>query len=249
MYHCLLISNSIGIKCFRNIDLLRTAMGASVRELIFILQLFFPPELAVQHALYVLGVLISLYPVFRLHTNQLREARRQSPLTGWKRTIRTLLSRAFLAEMDDPEAWSTGINVAPGINLAAEYTDYICGDIDKLYTLLGLNDASPLDPTSSLFQRPRPILATTRMNCRFCLPGHRNLVPSLRRRKKGGNQAVWLLDDNFHWVSADLLVAQCGTCKADYYPDRITRPGQGRHRAELLEYDAVFLRVSKSGEQ
>ncbi|KAJ7470610.1 hypothetical protein FB451DRAFT_1254290 [Mycena latifolia] len=221
-------------------------MGASVRELIFILQLFFPPELAVQQAFYVLNVLISLYPILRLHANQLNEARRQSPLTGWKRSVRTLLARAFIADMDN-EAWSAGLNVAPGIDLAPEYTDYLCADIERLYSLLGLTNESPRDLSSFLFQRARPILATKRLNCRFCPPAHRNLVPSLRRRKKGGNEAVWLLDSTFQWVSADLLVAHCATCKADYYPDRITRVGEGRHRAEVLEYEPEFIRVSKHG--
>ncbi|KAJ7778448.1 hypothetical protein B0H16DRAFT_1300737 [Mycena metata] len=222
-------------------------MPASVRQLILILQLFFPPELAVQQAIYVLGVLISLYPLFRLHSNQLNEARRQSPLTGWKRTIKTLLTRAFGDEADNVEAWTTGIS------LAQDYTEYICDDIDTLYTQLGLFNASPDDLSSFLFRRPRSILTTRRLDCKFCPPGDRNLVPSLRRRKSrrknDGAQKVWLLDATFQWVSADLVVAHCGRCKADYYPDIITLkevPGSS-HRSQVLEYDAEYLRVSKSG--
>ncbi|KAJ7076875.1 hypothetical protein B0H15DRAFT_925077 [Mycena belliarum] len=206
-------------------------MGASVRQLIFILQLFFPPELAVQQAVYVLNVLISLYPLVRLHKNQRREPR-QPMATGWLRTIKTLLTRAFLLEADDVEAWTTGIQLAPD-------------DLDRLYALLGLDDKQ--DPSAFIFRAPRPILSTSRLLCRFCPAGDLNLVPTLRRRRKNNTQSVWLLNSSFHWVSADLLVGHCAKCRADYYPDRITRVGQGRQRTELLEYNAEFIRVSKSG--
>ncbi|KAJ7150733.1 hypothetical protein C8R46DRAFT_1305439, partial [Mycena filopes] len=214
-------------------------MAPTVQHLIWILELFFPPELAVQQALYVLWVLISLFPILRLHTNQLNEARRQAPLTGWMRTIQTLLTRAFHEEANNVEAWATGINLAP------EYTQYICRDLDRLYLLLGLTDAA--DPQAFLFRPPRPILCTSRLNCKFCPPGDRNLLPSLRRRPKGKAQRVWLLDASFKWVSADLLVGRCQTCNADYYPDMITRKQPGRKRSQVLEYDTAFIRVSKHG--
>ncbi|KAJ7735904.1 hypothetical protein B0H16DRAFT_1764534 [Mycena metata] len=218
-------------------------MPASVRQLIFILQLFFPAELAVQQAIYVLGVLISLYPLFRLHSNQLSEARRQSPRTGWKNTIRALITGAFCEEANGVEAWPTGISMAD------EYADYICSDLEAFYTQLGLFNASAEDLSSFEFRRPRPVLTTTRLDCKFCPPGDRNLVPSLRRRRRDGSQTVWLLDASFQWLSADLVIAYCAKCRAEYYPDIITRPpGPGSsHRSQELEYNAEYLRVSKSG--
>ncbi|KAJ7632345.1 hypothetical protein FB45DRAFT_1026523 [Roridomyces roridus] len=215
-------------------------MVASVKDLRLILELFFPPELAMQQAIYVLSVLITLYPIFLLHSNQLNEARRQAPLTGWKKTIQVLLTRAFEDEANGVEAWLTGINSA------SEYTNYICADIDKLYLLLGLTHANS-DPSSFAFRSPPPILTTSRLNCRYCPPAHRNLIPSLRCRRKGKMQSIWVLNSSFEWESATLVVGHCTTCKADYYPDRITRVGTGRERAEVLEYDAEYLRVSKSG--
>ncbi|KAJ7669640.1 hypothetical protein B0H17DRAFT_1162224 [Mycena rosella] len=165
-------------------------MGASVRHLIFILELFFPPELAIQQAIYVLGVLISLYPILRLHANQRRHPR-QPPVTGWMKSGAT--------------------------------------------------------PSCFLFRQPRPILVTSRLDCKFCPPDGTNRIPSLHRRKKGKDQKVWLLDASFRWVSADLVIAHCTKCRADYYPDRITQVANGRRRSQQLEYDAEFLRVSKSG--
>ncbi|KAJ7312573.1 hypothetical protein DFH08DRAFT_918008 [Mycena albidolilacea] len=68
-------------------------------------------------------------------------------------------------------------------------------------------------------------------------------------RSKGKAQRVWLLDPTFKWVSADLLVDHCTTCKADYYPDMITQKAVagGRKRTQVLEYEPEFLRVSKQG--
>ncbi|KAJ7741541.1 hypothetical protein DFH07DRAFT_750955 [Mycena maculata] len=217
-------------------------MGASVQQLILILELFFPPELAMQQALYALAVLVSLYPILRLHSNQMNEARRQNPQTGWMRSIHTLLTRAFHEEANNVEAWTTGINLAP------EYSNYICRDLDRLYTLLGVNENNG-DPASHLSRPPRRILMTSRLDCRFCPVGDRNLLPSLRRRiSKKPNQRVWLLDATYQWVSADLIVARCSKCKADYYPDVITQKVQGSHRRiQRLEYDAEYIRVSKQG--
>ncbi|KAJ7029930.1 hypothetical protein C8F04DRAFT_1368626 [Mycena alexandri] len=56
--------------------------------------MFFPPELPVHQALYVLGVLISLYPILVLHANQ-RKSPRQPAVTGWMKSIRALLTGPF----------------------------------------------------------------------------------------------------------------------------------------------------------
>ncbi|KAJ7732992.1 hypothetical protein B0H16DRAFT_1769700 [Mycena metata] len=156
------------------------------------------------------------------------------------RSIHLLLKHAFHEEANNVEAWTTGIN------LAEEYSEYICRDLDKLYTLLGVSDDTK-DPASFLFRPPHPILTTSRLDCKYCPPGDRNMVPSLRRRSKGKAQRVWLLTSTMQWVSADLLVGQCGTCKAEYYPDMITRKIPGHKRTQQLEFDAEYLRVSKQG--
>ncbi|KAJ6529563.1 hypothetical protein DFH09DRAFT_934714 [Mycena vulgaris] len=215
-------------------------MPGSVRQLIFILELFFPLDLSLQQAIYILGVLISLYPILRLNANQRRHPR-QPPVTGWMKSIKTLLIQAFTEDGENIDAWTTGLNMAP------EYAGYICSDLDRLYILLGLHEDAA-EHASFLFRRPRPILATSRTNCKFCPMGDSNLIPALHRRRKRGDQKVWLLDASFHWVSADLVVGRCSRCNADYYPDRITRHvGGGHKRSQYLEYDAQFLRVSKGG--
>lgn len=220
-------------------------MPASVKDLILILQLFFPPDLALQQGLYVLAVLISLYPVLRLHTNQRREPR-QPRITGWFKTISALLLRAFSDEVNNVEAWPSGLG---GEERAEEYVQYICRDIDKLYRLLGLPDVTSNSSDAFEYRRARPILTTSRLNCVFWPPGDSNIVPTVRRRRWDKIQTVWLLDSSFHWVEADLLVGHCPRCFADYYPDRITYiSGPGTQtRLQRLEYDAEFLRVSKHG--
>ncbi|KAJ7664770.1 hypothetical protein B0H17DRAFT_951958 [Mycena rosella] len=215
---------------------------ASVRDLILILQLFFPPDLALQQGLYVLASIISLYPILRLHLNQGREPR-QPARTGWFKSLLTLLTLAFSIEANNVEAWTTGL----GEGRADEYAEDICRDLNKLYMMLGL-DRTTDSPFPFDFRRPKPILTTSRLNCVFCPPGDSNLIPSLRRRRWDKIQTVQLLDSSFHWVEASLLVAHCAKCSADYYPDRITYKSPGiRGRLERLEYNADVLRVSKQG--
>ncbi|KAJ7642553.1 hypothetical protein B0H17DRAFT_1163931 [Mycena rosella] len=198
---------------------------ASVRDLILILQLFFPPDLALQQGLYVLASIISLYPILRLHLNQGREPR-QPARTGWFKSLLTLLTLAFSIEANNVEAWTTGL----GEGRADEYAEDICRDLNKLYMMLGLDRTTDF-PFPFDFRRPKPILTTSRLNCVW-----------------DKIQTVQLLDSSFHWVEASLLVAHCAKCSADYYPDRITYKSPGiRGRLERLEYNADVLRVSKQG--
>jgi hypothetical protein len=182
-----------------------------VRDLILILQVFFPSDLSLDKALYVLGVIVSLYPLLRLHLNQRRQPR-QPTQTAWLKSILVLLVAAFRA--DDPDsAW------ASGIDRGREYAQYIATDLGPIYTMMGLNPdnlsaPSPMSP----FPAARLILCTSRLSCVFCPVADLNITPTLRRREKV--QTIWVLDDTFHWVQADLLIAHCATCHADYYPDR-----------------------------
>ncbi|KAJ6614466.1 hypothetical protein B0H10DRAFT_2044853 [Mycena sp. CBHHK59/15] len=214
-------------------------MVATVRDLILILQLFFPSDLALPKAFYLLGVIISLYPLLRLHLNQQRQPRQPSR-TAWSKSILALLVNAFKQDDDNVQSW------ASGLDRGQEFADYICRDLGSLYGMLGLNpdDLAAASP-HSLFPAPRIILCTSRLSCIFCPVADLNIVPTLRRREIG--QKVWLLDEKFHWAEADLLVAHCATCRADYYPDRITYRDPGGGRRQRLEFDPNYLRVSKNG--
>ncbi|KAJ7057117.1 hypothetical protein C8F01DRAFT_1153474 [Mycena amicta] len=210
-------------------------MNVRVRDLILILRFFFPPEMSIQQAIYVLSLLISLFPLYRLHTNQRREPR-QPEMTGWMKSFLALLTQAFTEPVSVIE---------PGVNHAARYAGFIMDDISELYRRLQLEYTE--HPLSALhFPEPRPILSTLHMQCKYCPPGDSNIVPTLRRRRKRGMQTVWLLNSGFRWVSATLLVASCPKCGSDYYPDRITRKGHD-HRTAELEYGTEYLRVSKQG--
>ncbi|KAJ7619674.1 hypothetical protein FB45DRAFT_1096065 [Roridomyces roridus] len=60
-------------------------------------------------------------------------------------------------------------------------------------------------------------------------------------------QVVWLLDAALQWVQADLVVAHCASCQADYYPDCITYRGDDNTRCQKLEITPKYMRVSKHG--
>ncbi|KAJ7481115.1 hypothetical protein B0H11DRAFT_2173387 [Mycena galericulata] len=208
-------------------------MAVSVYNLIVFLQVFFPGGLSLQRSLYAIAILASLYPLFKLHKNQRREPR-QPLATGWYRSITLLILRAFHPERQDPEAW---LDEGPG----DDYARSICDDLEQLYEYLGILESS--SSNGKFFPDPRPILVTHRLTCMFC-PQSEGLH-SLRRRRQV--QTVRLLDHNFRWVKADLFIAFCQTCDAEYHPDRITYRHPNQTRMQKPEYDAKFLRVSKSG--
>ncbi|KAJ7148038.1 hypothetical protein C8R43DRAFT_521820 [Mycena crocata] len=213
-------------------------MAATVRDLILILQVFFPSDLALHKAFYLLGFLVSLYPLLRLHLNQQRQPH-QPARTAWLKSIRTLLIAAFNHDKD-PSDW------ASGLDQSKEYATYISNDLGPLYTMLGLNPANLTAPWPfSLFPTIRTVLQTSHLSCVFCPPADLNIIPTLRRREKP--QIVWLLNERFQWVQADLMIAHCATCRADYFPDRITYRDQDQHRRQRLEVSTSYLRVSQHG--
>ncbi|KAK7021478.1 hypothetical protein R3P38DRAFT_3317752 [Favolaschia claudopus] len=192
-------------------------MGLTVRDLIHILQIFFPPELSLHRALYLLGVILSVYPLFLLHINQRRQPG-QRIRTAWLTSIEKLFKKALAEQDEDNPVWTTG--VAPGI---------------------------PENPVASQIALPiqRIMLVTSHLSCIFCPPADLNITPTLRRQEK--SQIVWLLDENLRWVEADLLIAHCASCKADYYPDCVTFPDENNRRLQKLSASPRYLRVSKQG--
>ncbi|KAJ7826525.1 hypothetical protein B0H13DRAFT_1657484 [Mycena leptocephala] len=214
-------------------------MTATVRDLALILQLFFPRELSLHKALYLFGVILSLYPLLRLHLNQRRQPQQPSH-TAWSTAILKLLVAAFQREDNHPPIW------ASGEDRGQEYADHISDQLSPLYTMLGLNPNDLAAPSpNSPFPPPRIILCTSRLSCIFCPNGDINIVPTLRRRVD--TQTVWVLDEAFRWSPADLIIAHCASCRADYYPDRITYRDALKSRLQRLEISAEYLRVSKHG--
>ncbi|KAJ7084760.1 hypothetical protein C8R43DRAFT_1092719 [Mycena crocata] len=195
-----------------------------------VLQLYFSPEFSLQRAFYILTVLAATYPLFQLHLNQRREPH-QPRETAWLRSIFELLVNVF-------DSTHEHLYFLP--DLTAGLGKRLFQDLQQLYHLLGIDD-----PSAKLFPTEHIILATPRWDCIFCAnEGH---PPTLRRRRKP--QQVRLLDSGFRWTQAELFVAYCPKCDAEYYPDRIT------YRVDTtllgcmqrLEYDARYLHVSKHG--
>ncbi|KAJ7048313.1 hypothetical protein C8F01DRAFT_1380331 [Mycena amicta] len=203
----------------------------TVKGLIWILDLFFPPDLNAHDALHVLAVFISLYPLVRLHQNQIREAYRGNAETGWVRSVRNLLKRSFRDGSDDFQTWTAGED------WAGEYAGYMSRDMNSLLGRLGLDPYTTdnnFDPFAPLFQPPQPILVTAHLDCRFCPVGNRNLLPSLRRRKRGKKeQDIWLLDPSFKWVRATLIVATCS---------KLSKNGVWAHRDVALAQESALQR-------
>ncbi|KAJ7912590.1 hypothetical protein B0H13DRAFT_1613336 [Mycena leptocephala] len=208
-------------------------MIPSLGQFLVVLQLYFIHEFSLQRAFYVVTVLVASYPLFKLHLNQHREPR-QPRQTAWLRSIVAILEDAFHRKHEHPH-----FPPEEG-NIGTDLSRRLCQDLEKLYHLLGIDD-----PSTKLFPEPHTILCTTRVNCVFC-PDHGH-PPTLRRHREP--QVVHLLDSHFRWVKAELYVAYCARCHAEFYPDRITyhRDEASAGRIQKLEYDAAYLRVSKHG--
>ncbi|KAJ7178474.1 hypothetical protein C8R43DRAFT_1188419 [Mycena crocata] len=205
-------------------------MIPSLGNFIVVLQLYFSPEFSLQRAFYILTVLAATYPLFQLHLNQRREPH-QPRETAWLRSIFELLVNAFDSKHEHPYFLP---------DLTAGLGERLFQDLQQLYHLLGIDD-----PLAKLFPTAHIILTTPRWDCIFCAnEGH---PPTLRRRRKP--QQVRLLDSGFRWTQAELFVAYCPKCDAEYFPDRITyrRDTTLPGRIQRLEYDATYLRVSKHG--
>ncbi|KAK7015385.1 hypothetical protein R3P38DRAFT_3321652 [Favolaschia claudopus] len=180
---------------------LRTIMVPTVSHFIVVLQLYMVSEFSFQRAFYIISILVAAYPLFRLHLNQLREPR-QPRETAWLRSIFAIFTGAFNGEHEHsnfpPEAE----------DLSDQLAQRLCGDLEHLYHLLGFS--SQQDPPSQFFPAPH------RINSLY----HPRHPPTLRRHRDP--QQIQLLDSSFKWVKAQLYVAYCPKCQAEYYPDRIT---------------------------
>ncbi|KAJ6612428.1 hypothetical protein B0H10DRAFT_2280214 [Mycena sp. CBHHK59/15] len=194
-------------------------MIPTLGNFILVLQLYFFHEFSLQRAFYILTVLVATYPLFRLHLNQRREPR-QPQETAWLRSIVAILARTFNSGHEHPYF------LPEADDLGTHLSQRVCQDLEQLYHILGIDDAS-----TQLFPKPHTILCTARLHCMLC-PNDVH-PPTLRRHRK--SQQVRLIDSRFRWVKAELFVAYCSKCDAEYYPDR------------RLEYNAAYLCVSKHG--
>ncbi|KAI0753968.1 hypothetical protein C8Q80DRAFT_1349911 [Daedaleopsis nitida] len=208
-------------------------MPSTTRDLILILENYFPVGTPLSRALYVLSSLTALWPLWRLHRRQTQDPR-QPRLTGWSKGL-----LAFLTGIaQGSEADEDGLQVED----AREIGEDIHADIQLLYELLGV-DSSGNDPSTPISLGSNPlILCSPRLECTLC-PTH----PSLRRIKRHNAQSVKVLTAEMKWREATLFIAHCAACKADYYPDSFTYRVEGHKRRQQFEYDAAFLRISKHG--
>ncbi|KAJ6452973.1 hypothetical protein C8R45DRAFT_1193402 [Mycena sanguinolenta] len=124
--------------------------------------------------------------------------------------------------------------------LGPHLSEQMCQDLEQLYRLLGINEQH-----TEIFPAPHTILVTNRLHCIIC--SEVNGRQALSRHNKP--HQVKQVNSDFRWVSAELFVAYCVKCRAEYFPDCITYHlnDTSYGRVQRLEYDASYLRVSKGG--
>ncbi|KAF7975094.1 hypothetical protein HWV62_10499 [Athelia sp. TMB] len=199
----------------------------TVQDLILILQTLFSDDLDLRRAIYTLTAIISVFPLLRLHQNQLATQPRQSTETGWMTAIWAVLYNAFHPELADPDLWNGEGPGAPAVQRIYEHI----GDVSNL-----LDTGN----RAHLFTDPKPILITHHTTCVFCS----SETSQIALHKRGKGWIIKLINTDFKICSAQLLIATCRDCGARYYPDRITYSSEGV-RLQRLEWDTRYLRISK----
>jgi hypothetical protein len=207
----------------------------TINHLIVILQAFFPENLELTRALHVLTILPALYPLMRLHRNQVAQPRQPNE-TGWMTAIWALIFAAFHPENINPDMWP---GEGPGQHAAERVFDHI----DNLYHSLGLNTEYDNISSRPMFTVPPIVLTTQHKDCIICPPS----IPAKTLRKSGRGTTVRLIGADYKVHDAYLLVASCRTCRSRFYPDRITYRSANSGRLQKLEWDCSYLRISQTG--
>lgn len=222
---------------------------ATVQDLRQLLQVYFRPDLSLSHVLHILSTLETSLPIIKLHRNQRRDSH-QPENTAWNKHIFHILERSF-----------RGVSVDDYFRSPPE-ADHIAGvahldaarlhrDLPQVVEFLGLNpDSGPLAiGHPPLVPKAHPLLITSHTQCLRCSPD----VPrrSLRLDRDKGTTRVKLLDENLVWTYAELCVANCSSCHARYYPDKIvfnSRPAdEEAEQCQRFEDNPTYLCISKSG--
>lgn len=208
---------------------------ATVQDLILVLQAFFPGDLDLTRALYVLAILPTLYPLLHLHRNQFMQPR-QRDNTGWMTAIWALIYAAFHPEITDPNRW-------PGNGPGRRTAEKMYNHIDNIYRCLDIdNNHNNNHPQVPIFPDSRLVLCTQRKNCIICPAS----TSAKFLRKRGTGWSVKLIGADYKVHDAYLIVAYCRTCGSRYYPDRITYRSE-LGRLQKFEWECTYLRVSKHG--
>ncbi|CAK5278146.1 unnamed protein product [Mycena citricolor] len=145
----------------------------------------------------------------------------------------------------------TASSLVPELDRSARYSAQLTSDLTGILGMLGFYPADfseGMQDPRSLFPALPVILVTKHLFCVFCPVGDLNLAPTLRRREKP--HTIWLLTSQLAWVQADVFVAHCASCQADYHPDCVTfrvTPENRSRRLQKLDFDADYIRVSKHG--
>lgn len=217
-------------------------MTATVRSLVFVLETFFPARLPLVHALSLLAVLISLYPLLKMHENQ-RSEPQQPRQTAWFKSLLKLGKTEARKVIEGREHIYSNHDID-------QIVDLLCADLTVLYSFLGLDEHNPDSHSKSYFPKAPPILCTSRTTCTFCVEGNTDLGRRFTLRRKEEPRMIWLLDARLDWVQATLFTAHCPACRSEYYPDRITyraNATESEDRSQRLEFNTEVYRVSKHG--
>lgn len=199
------------------------------------------------HCLYILATATALLPFYHLHRTQIRIGQRRiesAHLKGVQYILRrTMDSKRFYESYNDPRRPSEG-----EINTVLQDSIDILGVLD--HSTAANQESSFDDKLASILLNPSLlestfVLCSSETTCIFCRTETPSLEVALKRTVK--IKTVKLITRSNRKVRVRLVVLHCSRCKANYYPDRITRTPPGFARRQFMLYGAQYIPISKPG--
>lgn len=210
----------------------------SVNTFITIAQYYFPGTMSLFHLLTVFQTFLASMPLYRNHPIQMEHGQRRVQ-SAWLKAVQSLLKKTIL----DTSFYRPGMELlGPG----EDDGEAFIGNVEDIIQSMKLDEGLQEDGREDLrgiFEGSQ-ILCAEQTECLFCT--HNGKPVGLRMREK--IKLIYLITESHSRVEVNLVVSHCVECKANYYPDSVTRRAKDdRPRKKYALNEAKYLHISKPG--
>lgn len=213
----------------------------SLSDFTYISKYFLPPGMPFFHAVGIIISITTALPLIQRHRLQNQHALRRTPNTSWFNSLSNIVSSSLL----DPSAYPLrGLRQAIGPN--NEERTKILDHLEEIAEMVcdpEAEDTPLFDPLA--FVNQHIVLVSAETKCLFCVTED-NRPSVLVRHGDQGIVTVNIITRANTLAQGSLLISRCPKCKADYYPDSITRVSpDGGGRRKFFLYKTEYLHISK----
>lgn len=211
----------------------------SLGDFFYIAQYYLPWSMSFFHAVDIIISIFTVAPFIRLHRLQNQYARRPTSNTSWFNSADYVIRKAVL----DSYRYSSNA-MRQALGLGSEEEGQFMHDLNGILDTV-LDPDTDEEDVADVSGFEKIVLCTERQTCHFC-QGDNNQPIVLTRHGDSKITEVFVITQSNVMVRGSLVVARCPRCKADYWPDSITRPTpNGARRTKFFLYEAQYLHISK----